>query len=66
MILDIVRACGLSAWLTEVIRAEGGADPTPQLDRLRRSQEELAGPLVDHLRGPRLICRPGRWRRPGS
>jgi hypothetical protein len=51
MILSIVRESGLSAWVMEAISSEGARDPTPALDRLRRYQEELAGALVDHLRG---------------
>ncbi len=51
MILDLVRGSGLSAWLMEVITAEGSGDPTPGLDRLRRHEEELAAAIVNHLRG---------------
>lgn len=50
MILDLVRASGLSAWLTEEITGAGSGDPTPALDRLRRYEEELAAAMVDHLR----------------
>lgn len=50
MILDLVRASGLSAWLMEEITGEGSGDPTPALDRLRRYEEDLAAAIVDHLR----------------
>ncbi len=50
MILDLVRASGLSAWLMEEVTREGSGDPTPALDRLRRYEEDLAAAIVDHLR----------------
>ncbi len=50
MILEVVRQSGLSAWLMEIITAEGSGDPTPGLDRLRRYEEDLAAAIVAHLR----------------
>lgn len=51
MILDVIRASSLSAWLMELVTAEGAEDPTPALDRLGRYQDELAGAILEHVRG---------------